>query len=221
VPAAFAGECMCRGMLLQHIVAGPLPVESFLERLQISGRAATANEPTGTSPTALFDARQYNGFNLLSGDLAGGGGIYWHSNRAPKQIPHRLVSGVYGLSNHLLDTPWPKVVSGRTAFAQLVTKSRTADAAAWSRSPDEFFELLADSAVAPDDALPDTGVGLDKERFLSSRFIQSDVYGTRASSVLLVRRDGLLTFFERRFEVGGAAVGDSRYEFQIDGTDAA
>ncbi|MCR9142438.1 MAG: NRDE family protein [bacterium] len=232
-PEEFTRKGLSRGLLLKDLLTGPLPVADFLARLQSGGSHggesesarpadpdASAGDDAGQTQDR-FDAQKYNGFNLLSGDLVGDGGLYWHSNKAPRQLPHRLVAGVYGLSNHLLDTPWPKVVAGRTAFTQIVAGAKSEGAADWLRRPDVFFDLLADSTTAPDAALPDTGIGLEKERFLSSRFIQSDVYGTRASSLLLVRRDGLLTFFERRFEAGGKTTGDSRYEFQLGGASGA
>lgn len=211
-PEEFSRKGLSRGLLLKTLLTDPAPIDSMLQRLAPGGIDG------GDTGDERFDAQRYNGFNLLSGDLSRDDALYWHSNKAPRQLPHRLVSGVYGLSNHLLDTPWPKLVSGRTAFAHLVGATGAEAAADWSRRPDAFFQLLADESVSPDAALPDTGIGLEKERFLSSRFIRSEQYGTRASSILFVRRDGLLTFFERRFEAGGAPIGESRYEFQLDGT---
>ena len=123
---------------------------------------------------AQVDGARYSGFNLLLGDREE---LWWCSNRAP--APRRLEPGVYGLSNHLLDTPWPKVVKAKDRFQ-----------AALARLPDfgPCFDLLADPAVAPDAELPDTGVPLDWERRLSAVFIQGIDYGTRASTV--VARDG-------------------------------
>lgn len=221
-PEEFSRKGLSRGLLLKELLTGPTPVVEFLKRIETSSDQQSADpEQHDEAAGDQFDAAKYNGFNLLSGNLVGPGNLYWHSNKSPRQIPHRLISGVYGLSNHLLDTPWPKVVSGRTAFAQLLTQTNAQEAEDWSLRPDVFFELLADTTPAQDESLPDTGIGVDKERFLSSRFIQSDVYGTRASSILFVRRDGVLTFFERRFEAGGVTSGESRYEFQLDAADAS
>ena len=115
----------------------------------------------------------YNGFNLIAADFALGE-CYWASNNG--MHPLRLERGVYGLSNAGLDTPWPKVVA---------LKSRTREAVAESASLDELsarlFDALADRTVPGDSALPDTGVGIDKERMLAPAFIRppDHAYGTR------------------------------------------
>jgi len=100
------------------------------------------------------------------------------------------------LSNHLLDTPWPKVVRGKEAFARVVLDG--------AFTTEDLFAILADRTRAPDDQLPDTGVGLELERLLSSIFIASASYGTRSSTVLLIDAQGRVTFCERCFD-GGAA----------------
>ena len=199
-PAEFERKGLSRGLLLKNLLTDPKPVREFFSDLQTADVAGSA----------------YNAYNVLGGDIHESGELHWHSNKAPKQIPTRLVPGVYGLSNHLLDTPWPKVVSGRTAFAHIVlTESQPKPAQLWHQNPEPFFEVLADRTLAPDAALPDTGIGIDKERFLSSRFISSEVYGTRASSLLFVLRSGLVVFYERRFTAGGVPAGESRHEFHL------
>ena len=99
----------------------------------------------------------------------------WFSNVAGE--PADLAPGVYGVSNHLLDSPWPKVGAGKTALA-----------AALDALPDAepLFELLRDDSVHPDEALPRTGVSLEWERLLSSAFVRAPGYGTRSSTVLTV-----------------------------------
>lgn len=126
------------------------------------------------------------GFNLLAGTVER---LWYHSNCGV--APRRLEPGVYGLSNHLLDTPWPKVVRARTAFAAHLERKDVSEEA--------LFCLLADTELAPDAELPDTGIGLEFERVLSAPFIVSPEYGTRASTVLLCRADGLVRFSERTF----------------------
>ncbi len=109
-----------------------------------------------------------------------------------------LEPGVYGLSNHLLDTAWPKVTATKSALQVLL-----------ARDPGELvprlFELLADRRQAADELLPRTGVSVEWERLLSAAFIVSDDYGTRSSTVVLVGRDGRIVFEERSFTRGGAA----------------
>ena len=101
-----------------------------------------------------------------------------------------LDAGIYGVSNAALDTPWPKVVNGKRRFAE---------ALAAGAEVEDLFSVLADDAVAPDDLLPDTGVGLELERLVSPAFISSPDYGTNASTVLRIRRDGSYDIEERRF----------------------
>jgi len=145
-------------------------------------------------------AGAYHGFNLLVGDRES---LYWFSNRAGA-APRRLQPGIYGLSNHLLDTPWPKVVRGREAL-------RDALAAAAPLDEEPLFRLLADRAAAADQELPDTGVGIERERLLSAPFIASAEYGTRASTVLLVRSDGGAHLVERTFTPGSARWSEVRH----------
>lgn len=148
-------------------------------------------------------AGEYNGFNLLVSD---GGRAVWYSNRADE--PRELGPGIYGLSNELLDSPWPKVVRGRREMARLL------GAADWLR-PDALLELLLDRAYAADHELPSTGVGLERERALSASFIVTPDYGTRASTALLIGRSGRATLVERTFHPGTSEASEVRHDFQI------
>jgi uncharacterized protein with NRDE domain len=146
----------------------------------------------------------YNGFNLLVGD---GGGVFYVSNRA--EGVRLLDPGVYGLSNALLDTPWPKVLRAKAAMQSALS---SAEADGWESG---LWEMLGDRVIAADDHRPDTGVGADRERLLSAPFIASDVYGTRASTVLTIGRDGEVTFVERSGAPGGP--GEACHRFRIAG----
>lgn len=129
----------------------------------------------------------YEGFNLLYGPLDR---LRYHSN-----VPgtdEGLSSGIHGLSNHLLNTPWVKVERAKEGMARLVTAST-------ARLVDGLFEVLADETPAPDERLPDTGLSLEQERAASSIFIPTPVYGTRCSTVLLVDERGNVRFEERTF----------------------
>ena len=127
----------------------------------------------------------YSGFNLLAGD---GNALWYCSNRGAS--PVALAPGVYGLSNHLLDSPWPKLLTARQRFAAALPSVPELSA---------LFEILADDEIVPDDELPATGVPLEWERRLSAIFIHSENYGTRASTVVLQAADGAITFEERSF----------------------
>lgn len=178
------------------------PVEGAPSRGVLVPRFLTG----ATSPKEFLDdlrgaAMRYSGFNLLVG---GSRALYYFSNRGPKN-PTALAPGVYGLSNHLLDTPWPKLTRTRARFAAALAH------------PDlvleELFGVLADRNPAPADGLPSTGLPSDWERVVSSPFIVNERYGTRCSSVLLVERNGRTMLHERRFDPSGVQSGTSRFEF--------
>ena len=133
------------------------------------------------------DAAAYNGFNLILGDPDE---LRYLSNRGGKMTV--IAPGVHGLSNHLLNSPWPKVERGRQIMADLL-RSKT------QVLIDGLFDLLAERTVAPDDVLPETGLGLPRERVLSPAFIISPGYGTRSSTVILVDNHGQVVFIERSF----------------------
>ena len=137
-------------------------------------------------------ARDYAGFNLLLGDV---GELWFYSNRAPGV--KRVEAGIHGISNGAFDEPWPKLSSGKTELAALL------DGEIDSR---RLMEILTDHRVAEDHALPSTGVPLDIERMLSSRFIRSPGYGTRASTVLIVDAEGRVEFSEQNFGEEGKPV---------------
>ena len=143
-------------------------------------RALVERYLRGDEPPAEYMARvhdegqAYNGFNLIVGDMEQ---AWYVSNR--DGAPRRLVAGLYALSNHLLDTPWPKLARTKRAFAD----------AAPGPQPDlpALYTALADREPAADDELPATGLPPDREKLLSSPFIVSPTYGTRSSTVLALR----------------------------------
>jgi uncharacterized protein with NRDE domain len=120
------------------------------------------------------DAAAYNGFNLVLGDRHG---LYWFSNRAGNDARNGqpLAPGIYGVSNGLLDAPWPKVLGTKAQFASLLCQGAPDDA---------YFDMLSDTTRAPDMRLPDTGVDIGLERTLSAVCIESPGYGTRTSTVV-------------------------------------
>lgn len=160
---------------------GELPRDFLL------GSASAAEFSSG------IDMNAFSGFNLLLGD---GRELWYCSNRA--DAPCRLQPGIYGVSNHLLDTPWPKLASSKQRFAE-----------ALSALPAEagFFDLLADEEIVPDSALPTTGVPLEWERCLSAVFVRSPDYGTRASTLVSVDTNGTGTLTERSFGPDAEAIG--------------
>ena len=160
-----------------------------------------------TSPNEFLDdlrgaAPRYSGFNLL---LGGSRALYYFSNRGPA-APQALASGVYAISNHLLDTPWPKVVRTKGKFADLI--------ALGDPHVEDLFSLLNDRTPAGENELPTTGLPHDWERMVSAPFIVNERYGTRCSSVLLVERTGRTVLYERRYDPSGVQSGMTRFEFK-------
>lgn len=160
--------------------------------------------PTRYLQHVIPSSAQYRDFCLIVGDLEH---LYFYSNRGSG--PEEIAPGVHGLSNHLLDTPWPKVRQGRERVSALLQCSENEMVAG-------LFEILADRTRAPDTELPDTGVGLTRERELSSCFIADQHYGTRASTVLLINSDGHVLFIERLFGPLGVAQGSTEHRFKLD-----
>ena len=157
-----------RGHLVGNFLRGPLPSLAY-------------------AATLMPMAPVFAGFNLLTMD---GATLAWYSNRGGGA--RTLPPGVFGISNALLDTPWPKVVHGKEDLRAALELEDDAMEA-------RLFASLARRDPAPDAELPDTGVGLDRERALSSPFIHADGYGTRASTLLLIGRDGEVRMVERTF----------------------
>ncbi len=138
-------------------------------------------------------ASDYNGFNLL---LADGASLWYFSSR--EGVAREVPPGVHALSNHVLDEPWPKVIRARHAMEAALAKSDP-------RGDLEAF--LGDPTPAPDDELPETGVGLDWERRLSPPLITGDDYGTRSSSTLLLDSRGAIDFRELTRDGTGRVTG--------------
>lgn len=130
------------------------------------------------------NGEHYNGFNLILGDEQA---MYWVSNGTDSGW-QAIEPGIYGLSNGTLDAPWPKVVRAKAQFASLLCQGAPDDA---------YFEMLSDTTRAADSRLPDTGVSLELERMLSPICIESEHYGTRASSIVRIHAGGKAELNER------------------------
>ncbi|GFO68486.1 hypothetical protein GMLC_20650 [Geomonas limicola] len=161
-----------RGDLVSDFLNGTPDPQAYLERLRREGGS-------------------YHGFNLIFGTPDA---LSCYSNRSGEVV--RVEPGFHGLSNRLWDTPWPKVVRGKSALRGLLQQENVA--------PEALLDLLHDRTPAPDEDLPETGVGLEWERLLAPMFIASERYGTRSSTAILVDYKGTLTFAERRYEGGDA-----------------
>lgn len=155
----------------------------------VSGFLVSGSKPRDYLEEVAKFAPDYNGFNLLAGDIHE---VFYFSSRSG--AVQQLSPGVHGLSNHLLDTPWPKVVRG---------KRRLQSVLAGKPSPETLLEVLQDREPVSESELPNTGIGLEMERVLSPALIVSEQYGTRASTVVMFGRDGGVSFSERTILRGG------------------
>ena len=181
-PGRLIADAPSRGALVEDFLRGTATPAEYLAAVHAADQA-------------------YNGFNLIVGDARG---AWYASNR--DGAPRALAPGVYALSNHLLDTPWPKLARTRAAFERVLRHDPQPDLPA-------LFAALADRQPANDVDLPATGLPLDRERLLSSPFIISPNYGTRSSTVLALHDGGAAELTERRFAPDGSVSGESALAF--------
>lgn len=137
------------------------------------------------------DSTKFSGFNLFVGAFSEKTSELGYFSNRDREIKI-LDAGIYGLSNHLLDTPWQKVRKAKADFSEILSINQEIQT-------EQFFTLLQDKTPAPEQDLPDTGVGLEYEKILSPIFIETPVYGTRCSSVVLYDETAGLTLTERTF----------------------
>jgi uncharacterized protein with NRDE domain len=173
-----------RGALVRDFVRGDARAAAFAAKL---------------APTA----KEHGRYNLLTWD---GESLVFATNH-PQVASQPVSPGIHAMSNGAFDAAWPK--SGHATRAlrtwlESPVSSRNVDAS----SLEPLFTALGDTLPAPDDALPDTGIGLEMERWLSPPFVRGERYGTRCSTVVLVEADSIV-FAERRFGPNGVPQGES------------
>ena len=180
-------EANSRGVLVSQFLIADTPPARYVQEL-------------------MPRAGEFNGFNLVVGDLSE---VLYCSNRQAE--PKTLGEGIYGLSNHLLDTPWPKVITGKDAISAMLQRKVL--------HSDSFFNLLSNTRTATDDVLPNTGVDIEFERLLSAAFIQGELYGTRSSTILLINQNNRLKLEERSYDgaphLGSNTYSSVAYEFEV------
>ncbi len=156
-----------RGQLVSDFLKQSAPAKDYLNEVAQNGHG-------------------YNGFNLICDD---GIDMYYYGNY--QKGVHKITPGLHGLSNALLNTPWPKVQRGISKLEEVIKSNQIEEAA--------LFDILYDDIKAPDNQLPDTGVGYEKEKMLSPMFIKSNNYGSRCSTIVLIAHDGTVSFAERTY----------------------
>jgi uncharacterized protein with NRDE domain len=187
-PAERRSTAPSRGALVTEYLLSGDPPERFLT--SIAARAAA-----------------YNGFNLIAGD---GASLWYYASREDAMRP--VEPGVHGLSNHLLDEPWPKVRRGRAVMEEAL---RDADPAP------RLFRMLSDANPAADAELPETGVGITWERRLATALITGEDYGTRCSTVVTFAASGAIGFDERTRIADGSVTTRAEHRFRIESLGAA
>ncbi|WP_085992875.1 NRDE family protein [Oceanobacillus senegalensis] len=183
-PSLTENRKISRGEIVRYYLAENTSPKSFLNCLQ-------------------KEKKQYAGFNIIVGNAE----QLYHYNNILDEI-QSISPGTHGLSNHTLDTPWPKVVKGKQKLEEYVNQHKEIN-------PDALFKIISDSEKAPDDQLPDTGIGIEMERMLSPLFIQSPEYGTRSSTVLLIDQSNHVQFYERTFK-NGEFLREKQFTFNMD-----
>lgn len=182
-PQAMRCNAPSRGKLVSDFLSGDESTEDFVARL-------------------MPDLAQYNGFNLL---LFEAGKLFYVSS--VEQRSEQLPAGLYVVSNHVLDTPWPKVERLKQGMLQQL--------AAPQLDAEMLFELLSDRQQPPDSQLPDTGIGLEWERRLGSIFVAAPGYGTRASTLLQIHQQCHAELIERSFDANGVASDTQQFRFEL------
>lgn len=171
----------------------PVPPGAPSRGLLVRDFLRCEDDPAVWIDTVAVRSDDWAGFNLIVGDARQ---TWYLGNRDPARAPRRLPPGRYVLSNHLLDTPWPKAARLRASLDALPP-------ATWAAAPEQVFERLRDTTPAEDTRLPATGLTLEFERLLSSPFIISPDYGTRCSTVLTRSADGRTLFSELGYDAAG------------------
>lgn len=188
-PQATRPNQLSRGNLVSEFVMGQSSAEDYLNQV-------------------LCEADRYTGFNLIVGERDQ---LWYCTNRSGSahSAPQQIAAGVHALSNAALDSPWPKSDTGRADLTQLIAQENI--------TPDSCHALLTSQVQAPDSELPETGVGLEMERILSSRFIKAPAirYGTRSSTVLLLDVGGLVTFNEIEWDANGNRTDANNHQFWL------
>ncbi|MFC3549692.1 NRDE family protein [Lysobacter cavernae] len=169
-----------------------------------------SNDNNGFLSVLGPDAAQYGRFNLLAWD----GEQLGFASNYPGFVQHEVAPGLHAMSNGAFDAPWPKSGHAVAALSAWLAAVPAGGSPADDAALASLFGALADTTPAPDAALPDTGVGLELERHLSSAFVLGTRYGTRCSSVVLVEEQHI-TFVEQSFGPDGVRLGRTRSRFAV------
>ncbi|TCV96091.1 uncharacterized protein with NRDE domain [Luteibacter rhizovicinus] len=146
-------------------------------------------------------ADRYRPFNFLTFDERSA----FYLGNHPGTRGQAVLPGIHGLSNADFNAPWPKTQALKRRLTTWIADGGNDDT-------DALFAMLSDRERWPDDLLPDTGIGVERESFLSSAFIVGENYGTRASTIIMIDHDNRATIVERRFGPNGVPLGETRID---------
>ncbi len=172
-----------RGKLVLDYLAGEFDASNYLQALDASSSL-------------------YNGYNIILGTL----NDPWYYSNQNHEI-FRLGTGLYGLSNALLDTKWPKVEIGKEKYRQIIEKEQL--------DFEAIFYFMYDKTLAADEKLPDTGIGYEKEKLLSSMFIELPGYGTRNTTLLIKDKANNVQIIERTYSQPNDSTSELKFEFSL------
>lgn len=194
-PLKHKAKAPSRGELAARFITNEIAGEDFL------------NELSDT-------AHQYNGFNLLiaepTNDGTRGASKLWHASNYQRPFVHSIDAGVHGLSNAVLNTPWPKTEQTKTKLSQFLPNMAEPD-------PDALIRIMLDTTSADEASLPATGVSRERERLLAPAFIVSPEYGTRCTTLVLRHRSGTCWVQEDSYGADGQLTVRVRWHHGRDG----
>lgn len=173
-----------RGELTKDFLIGNMRPSSYINDIELKNKS-------------------YNGYNLL---LSSSPGEMIHYSNITSQTTV-LNNGIHGLSNHLLDTPWPKVQKGITSFSKILSEKYI--------TVEQLFQMMLDNKPASNDKLPSTGIDKNLEKKLSPMFINLPGYGTRCTTILLIDRQNRVTFHEKTFNEKGGIINQIAFTFHM------
>lgn len=172
-----------RGELTHYFLKNKIDNNQFLTKLKLS-------------------YRNYNPYNILFGNV---NTTHHYSNISNNST--LLNDGIHGLSNHLMDSPWPKVIKSKNNLMNILKNDNF--------TTDDIFKILTNKEIVNDLELPKTGISPQMEKMLSPIFIQTPEYGTRCSTIILVDNDNITTFIERSYNNQGLITDEISFKFEI------
>lgn len=148
-------------------------------------------------------AHVYQSFNLLASN---GSSLHYFSSRIGEILA--VPPGIHALSNHTLNEPWPKVEKAKSSLSAALRGEMP-----WEARQMAIYALLENTTTVPDEALPDTGVGLEWERVLSPAMIVGERYGTRCSTVVSISLNGEISLTECTRDENGTVSDQAAFKF--------